>query len=102
MLRQERVHQLWDHGLVVADDAGKECLAGAQLADEILAHLLMDAATRDVATFDGAPQAADRGGLGIRHIAILLAARGESPALQLARRTHTSFRHGLPWWPGTQ
>jgi len=40
--RQHRVHQLRDHRLVVADDAGKERLAGLQLADEVVADFLLD------------------------------------------------------------
>ena len=48
MLRHQRVYELRDHGVVVADDAGKECLARPQLANQVLAHLLMNVAARDL------------------------------------------------------
>jgi hypothetical protein len=40
--RQNRVHQLRDDGLLVADDPWKERLAGLQLPNEIVPHLLLD------------------------------------------------------------
>ena len=40
--RQDRVHELRDDGLVVADDAREERLAGLQLPHEIVPHLLLD------------------------------------------------------------
>ena len=40
--RQDRVDELRDDRLVVADDAGEQRLAGLQLADEVVADFLLD------------------------------------------------------------
>ena len=46
VLRQQRVHELRHDGVVVADDAREERLAGAELADQVLAHFLVHVAAR--------------------------------------------------------
>ena len=58
VLRQQRVHQLRDDGVVVADDAGEQRLAGAKFPNEVVADLLMDAPVRHGAAFDRSPQLA--------------------------------------------
>ncbi|MYI75515.1 MAG: hypothetical protein F4057_09435 [Acidobacteria bacterium] len=45
--REDRVADLRDDRLVVADDAGKQRLAAPQLVDQVVAELLPDAAPRD-------------------------------------------------------
>ena len=67
MPRQQRVHELRDDRVVVADDAGKERLAGAQLGDQVLADFFVDGAARHAAGLDGAAQLANRGNLGSDH-----------------------------------
>ena len=47
MLRQDRVDELWNHGVVVADDAGEEGTAGAELADEVRPEFVLDRSMRD-------------------------------------------------------
>jgi hypothetical protein len=61
MARQQRVYELWNHGVVVADDAGKEGAARAQLADQVLPDFLVHAATFHIAAFDRAPEFANGG-----------------------------------------
>ena len=39
---EQGVHQAGDDGGVVADDAGKQLLTGAEHADQIVAHLVLD------------------------------------------------------------
>src|SRR5690606_15977002 len=39
---QDRVDQLRDDGVVIADDAGKQGVAGLQLADQVVADFLFD------------------------------------------------------------
>ncbi len=80
--RQQRVDELRNHRVVVADDAREEGLAGAELGDEVLPHFLVDAAPRHLAVLDGAPKLADRGHLGIRHKGILLKSQGTRPKSQ--------------------
>ena len=59
MLRQQRVDELWHDGVVVADDAGEECFAGAQLTNQVVADFLMHVAAGHRAIGDGAAQIAD-------------------------------------------
>ena len=40
--RQDRVDELRDDGVLVADDAGEERVAGLQLVNEVVANLLLD------------------------------------------------------------
>ena len=42
VLGEDGVLNLWDDGLIVADDAGKERFAGLETADEVMAHFLFD------------------------------------------------------------
>ena len=61
MLRENRIHELRDNGVVVADDAREEPLAGAQLRDQIVADFLVHAAAGHLAALDCATQFTDRG-----------------------------------------
>ena len=61
VLRQQRVDQLRDDGVVVADDAGEQRFARAKFPNEVVADLLVDAPVRHGAALDGAPQLAQRG-----------------------------------------
>jgi hypothetical protein len=45
--REDRVDDLRDDRLVVADDAGEERLPGAQPRDQVLADLVLDAAPEE-------------------------------------------------------
>lgn len=40
--RQDGVDQLRNHGIVIADDAGKNGLAGAELLNQVVAKLVFD------------------------------------------------------------
>src|SRR4029453_7497065 len=58
---EERVDQLRHNGVVVADNAGEERLAGAELGNQVFAHFLVHVAPRHAAVGDGTTQIADRG-----------------------------------------
>ena len=62
--REHRVHHLGDDRVVVADDAGKEGLAGAELANQVVADLRLDGAPRDAAGLDVSPKRAEGRRLG--------------------------------------
>ena len=42
MTRQDRIHNLRDHRVFVADNAGEDALPGAQLRDQVVAQLVLD------------------------------------------------------------
>src|SRR5690606_17430383 len=69
--REDRVHDLRHYRLLVPEDAGEELLACALLADEVLPHLLLDAA----AAVSGGLQGTEGGGLGLDHGARILRPR---------------------------
>ena len=56
---------LRDDGVVVADDAGEERLAGAQLANQVVADFGLDGAPRDAAGLDVFPKCAEGCRLGV-------------------------------------
>jgi hypothetical protein len=64
---EQRVHQLRDHRVVVADDAGKERFAGAQLLNQVRANFLVHRPVRHVTALDRAAELANRGNLGSGH-----------------------------------
>ena len=72
MPRENRVDDLRNDGVVVADDAGKERLLGAQLGDEIFAHFVFDAASANIAAVDGRFELSECGWSGLGpHAAIM-------------------------------
>src|SRR5262249_20820226 len=73
--RQDRVDDLGDDRVVVADDAGKERAARAQLADQVVADFSLDGPARDASGLDIRAQRAQRGRLG-GHLWILAPASG--------------------------
>ena len=52
MLREDGVLNLGNDRLLVADNAGEKRLAGLQLADEVLAHFILDRDELIVAGFE--------------------------------------------------
>ena len=63
---QDAVDDLRDNGLAVPADAGEELLAGAELADEVLAHLILD---REEAV-TGLAELADGGGIWVSAVVV--------------------------------
>src|SRR5262245_4601147 len=70
--REDRVDQLRNDGVVVADDAGKQRVAGLQLADQVVADLLLDR-THLRSTL---PPKFTQGSNDVRHEAIVLRVLG--------------------------
>ena len=63
--REDRIHDLRHDRVVVADDAGELRLAGAELADQIVADLRLDGAPGDPAGLDVLPKSAEGRRLGV-------------------------------------
>ena len=59
-LREQRVDELRDDGVVVADDAGKQRLAGLELGDQVGAELVFDGRISGQTLFNGGAQGAHR------------------------------------------
>jgi hypothetical protein len=59
VLREERVDELRDDRVVVADDAREQRLAAAQLPNQVVADFLVNAPALDETGIDGAPQFAE-------------------------------------------
>ena len=56
MPRQDGVDDLWDDGLVVADDAGEERRAGLQVADQVVADFVFNGTVGEAPGVDGGAQ----------------------------------------------
>ncbi len=57
---QDRVDDLWDDRLVVADDAWEQLLPSPKFGDQVVAKLLFDVAMRDLTRSDGPSQLAQK------------------------------------------
>src|SRR5207248_4554978 len=74
VLRKDRVLELRDHGLLVADDAGEQLLALLDAGDQVLAELFLDGAG-PVASGDKLASGAGQSGLGHIESVVLASAR---------------------------
>ena len=59
--REQRVDELRNDRVLVADDTGKQRAAGAELLDQVVAHFFVDTAPADAALLDGSAQFAECG-----------------------------------------
>jgi hypothetical protein len=86
---QQRVDELGQHRVVVADDAGKERASGAQFLDQVVTHLFVHVAVTNLTALDGAAQIAQRGDhRGIGHtVDPIAAARPQGGQLNVALRS---------------
>src|SRR6185436_11573030 len=60
VLREQRIDELGHDAVVVADDAGEERTAGAELANQVFANLLLYRAAGDLPAFNRLTQRAQR------------------------------------------
>ena len=67
MAREDGVDDLRDDRVLIPDDAGKDRLLGAEPADEVLAKLVLDAASEAFGGVFTAAESAEGRGKWVRH-----------------------------------